>query len=296
VLLFVIPLLSAVVYATSAIFFKRALQLGVGPWRTCFVSNILMGIAFFPLWFLPADREVSWILWQPVLSGLLFFLGQFFNFLAIDRGDVSIATPVLGIKVFLVAVFTTFLLGETIPFSWWVASVLTFIAVWILRGNNAIDRRRILPVLLFAGLGSVSYALADIAVQRFATGGQGRFLATMFAVNASLSITLIPFFRGGLLSMPISTWNWLLPGAALFAAAAIGVSWVIAVSGNATVVNVIYSARGVFSVLLIWRAGHWFRNTENQIGHAAMFKRLSAAFLIILSIALVMLSPQPGHS
>ena len=42
------------------------------------------------------------MLWQPALIGGLFLAGQLFMLLAVERGDVSIAMPVLGIKVLIV--------------------------------------------------------------------------------------------------------------------------------------------------------------------------------------------------
>lgn len=288
--LFAIPLLSALTYALSAAFFKRAMHQSVGPWRICFVSNIVLGLAFAPLWFQAANMQSSWGLWQPALAGFLFFLGQLFNFLAIDRGDVSVATPMLGIKVILVAAFTGLLLHETIPTAWWLASAITFLAVWMLRGESHADRKRILPSLVFAVLGSTAFALSDIAVQGFAPSlSKAPFLSVMFAVNAGLSLLLIPMFRGRLIGLPRSTWRWLLPGALLFAASAAGISWAIANFGSATAVNVVYSARGAFSVLLIWSCGNFFGISEQHAGHAVMVRRLGASLLLVAAIALVTL-------
>ena len=44
--------------------------------------------------------------WQPVLVALTFIAGQAFTFVALQRGDVSVATPMLGIKILLVALLT----------------------------------------------------------------------------------------------------------------------------------------------------------------------------------------------
>jgi len=283
-----IPLLSAFTYALSAMHFKRAMHQNVGPWRICFVSNLVMGSGFALLWLLRAESGGMPSLWQPALAGILFFSGQVFNFLAIDRGDVSVATPLLGVKVFLVAVFTTLLLREQVPVSWWLASGMTFSAVWLLRGGTHALRKRILPSILFALLSSASFALSDILVQRFAPAcGLNRFLPLMFAVNAGLSFFLIPLFKGSLLKLPPSTWRWLLPGAVLFALSALGVLWTIASYGQATAVNIAYSARGIFSVLIVWMAGAHFGNQERHLGRTEMFKRLFAAALIVAAITLV---------
>gem|GEM_PF-4668141 len=43
--------------------------------------------------------------WQPAVTALLFFVAQVLVFLAITRGDVSVAAPVLGAKVIFVTCF-----------------------------------------------------------------------------------------------------------------------------------------------------------------------------------------------
>ena len=53
--------------------------------------------------------------------------------------------------------------------------------------------------------------------------------------------------------------------------------------------NLLYSSRGVWSVLLVWQAGSLFGNTENEIGRAGMIRRLAGAALMLVSIALVLL-------
>ena len=45
--------------------------------------------------------------------------------LAIERGDVSIVTPVLGIKVVLVAAFVTLVLREKVSSALWLAAALS---------------------------------------------------------------------------------------------------------------------------------------------------------------------------
>ena len=60
--------------------------------------------------------------WQPLAAACLFIAGQTLTFLALERGDVSIATPVLGSKTIYVAWFSS-LLGARLP--WLGARVLT---------------------------------------------------------------------------------------------------------------------------------------------------------------------------
>ena len=90
-----LPLTAALLYVFGALLVKRSGDFGVGVWRTAFISNLTSAIIFQLL--LPLGgafpRE---LLWQPALLGVLFLLAQLLNYLALQRGDVSVATPVLG--------------------------------------------------------------------------------------------------------------------------------------------------------------------------------------------------------
>lgn len=57
--------------------------------------------------------------------------------------------------------------------------------------------------------------------------------------------------------------------------------------GNATAVNILYSSRGIWSVVLVWLLGGWFGNSEREQGKEVMVRRLVGAFLLFLAIILV---------
>ncbi len=86
----------------------------------------IVALVFSALWFFGGQIPDANLLWQPLLVGFLLALGQTLQFLALDRGDITVAVPVFGLKVVLVAFFTTVLLTETVtPKMWW-AAVLSF--------------------------------------------------------------------------------------------------------------------------------------------------------------------------
>ena len=65
----------------------------------------------------------------------------------------------------------------------------------------------------------------------------------------------------------------------------------VAKFGNATSTNVIYSSRGLWSVVAVWAVGHWFANREQHLGTAVLRWRLAGAVLMMAAIVLAML----GH-
>src|SRR4029450_8930739 len=94
----IFPLSSALLYVIGALLLRRAADFGVGFWRTAFVANTICSIAFTSLLFFGGTFHPG-LLWQPAIVAGLFMLGSILNFSSLDRGDVSLATPVLGIKI-----------------------------------------------------------------------------------------------------------------------------------------------------------------------------------------------------
>ena len=64
-------------------------------------------------------------------------------------------------------------------------------------------------------------------------------------------------------------------------------AYVLGVHGDATAVNIVYSSRGLWSVAAVWLIGHWFSNTEGEVGGPAMRRRLMGALLMLAAIGLV---------
>ena len=59
-------------------------------------------------------------------------------------------------------------------------------------------------------------------------------------------------------------------------------------SGGAARANVIYSSRGLWSVVAVWAVGHWFGNREQHLGASVLRWRLAGAVLMMAAIALVL--------
>lgn len=280
-----LPLLAAVVYAVAALAIKRAFAFGMGMWRMTFLANMAMGVLFIPLIFLGGVDEPTGRWYQPLLGGLAFFTGQIFTFLALEKGDVSVATPVLGSKVLLVAFFSTFLVAQPITATLWIAAGLTTLGLFLLQGSTPVERRRILPTILLSATSAAAFALNDVLIQRWAPlWGIGHFLPLMFGALSLYSLAFIPFFRGPLLAFPRSGAAWVVSGCLLLALQALILTVTFGTFGNATGVNVVLSSRGLISILLVWMVGHWFANTEQHLGRAVLGKRLAGAVLLVAAI------------
>lgn len=282
------PLASSFSYVLAVLLVKRASAFGVGLWRTTFIANVAMAVCFLPLLFLGGPGQPPGMLWQPALASFLFFSGQIATFLALE-GDVSIATPVLGLKILLVALFSAVLLADPIPLKWWVAAFLSTLAIVMLNfGSSRVPHRRIGATAIWAALAAGAYALTDVLVQKWAPAwGPGIFLPIMFGSLAIYSLGIIPRFQAPLTAIPRATWPWLLPGAILLAIQAASVAYALAAYGDATVVNIVYSSRGLWSVVAVWFIGHWFGNEERALPAGLLRNRLVGAILMLAAIGLI---------
>ncbi|MEP6670143.1 MAG: DMT family transporter [Chthoniobacter sp.] len=283
-----VPLGSALGYAFAAMMLKRGTE-GAGPWRVNFSTNWVQATLFSLFWFVPTAHAASFgNVSHAVISGTIFFVGQIFTFLALSRGDVSVATPVLGSKVIFVALFSAALGTEKIGVSTWLAVLLTGGATALLSiGNPQADREAVFRSLLYGFSAAAVYALTDITQQRWVREwGFSHYIATLFLTVAVLSLTLIPLLRGDGREVTPASWRWIVAGGCLLAVQASGIAWSIITIG-ATSTNVLYNSRGLWSVVLVWTIGSWFGNAERGRGRAVMLRRFAGSLLLLGAILLI---------
>ena len=121
----ILPSCSAAVYVFAALFLKRASELGGDVWRTTRVCNFAAALVFCPLLLFGGAIPAAGLLWQPALVAMLFVAGQVLTVLSLRIGDVSVATPVMGLKIIFVAFLTTLIVQEPLTARLWIAAVLS---------------------------------------------------------------------------------------------------------------------------------------------------------------------------
>src|SRR5882724_1785481 len=276
------PLLSGVVYVVGALLLKRAADLGADMWRTARICNLTTALMFAPLALLGGTVPSWQLCWQPALVALCFIAGQVFTLLALKIGDVSVATPVMGLKILFVAFLTTALIGERIRSVLWTAALLSSIAIGLLNFSRAPSHHRVGATILLAASAATSYALVDVLVQKWSpVWGAGRLLPLMMAFAAAASPALRPLgrwpnIRKEAVLAPVRRW---VAGGAV----CLGLQAIMIVSSI-----VLYSSRGLWSVLAVWLVGHWFVNRERYHSHRILAWRLLGATLLMAAILMVL--------
>lgn len=286
-----IPLASAAIYVLGALTVKRAGVYGVGVWRTSFVANWVMFLVFVPWWFAQGGtvRPLA-DYWQPAVTALCFLGGQVFIFLALSKGDVSITTPVMGSKVIIVALFSSLLRAGDVPLKWWAGAALSAAAVALLHaGEKHGQRRNVGPTVLLATASAVSYGLGDVLMQKWVPAwGTASYFPPMFLLVGLYSFAFVPFFSAPLRALSGEAWRWVGSGALLMAINNAGIVLTLGIWGGATAVNIVYSVRGLMSVVAVWAIGHWFASTEQHLEPRVFRFRLIGAALLVAAIVLVL--------
>ena len=285
----VFPFIAALVYVFSALLLKRSSEMGVGLWRTTFVANVMGAMLFSALWLLGGKDVPMNLLWQPAVIALCLFFGQILQFMALEQGEVSVAVPVFGLKVMLVALFTPFLTGDVVGIRLWAGAFLSVLGLTFFnRKDEGRPPRNLMITLVTGGLGAVCFATFDVLVAKWGPAwGAGRLLPMIFWINGVLSLSLMTKFKSPLRAVPKKAWPWLLLGAALLSTQSVLFVSTLAKHGHPTTANIVYSSRGLLTVGCVWLVGHWFGIQEHGTSNKVMRWRLIGALLMMSAIALV---------
>ena len=303
-----VVLLAAITYTAGALCFKAALTRGVSVWQMSLWCNVSMAVLYLPFW-ASTDAGTLWAHWPLVaVVTVLFFAGQLLTFLALNFGDVSVATPMLGAKVVLVPVVAAGFFLESVSHRWWFAALLSTCAVVVvsrsvpLRTTQVPDlpdsttarREGQLLRTVASSLGAAAiFATTDVLFQFWSLRvGVAGFIAAMYTLLGVLSLMVyLPVFGRKLLVLPASTSarNALLVACLLQAGQNLVMSLVLRFHGHATAVNVVYSSRCIWSVVLAWATARWVGGTEDRLPANLLWMRLGGAGLLLAAICLVVL-------
>ena len=228
------------------------------------------------------------LFWQPALVGALFLAGQLLTFLAVARGDVSIAAPVLGVKVLIVPAASRFLVEEELSSRVWIAATIAVVGiVFVQTRDAAILRSRILASVGFALLAACSMSAFDLLIQRWAPNwGAGYFLPIAFAFAAFFALAFISLADRPADLRQKAVLPLLAAGALLMSLQAIGMTVTLGLFGDATRVNIVYSLRGLWGVLLTWLLAQQVDGAGSGPSHRTMVMRLIGAVLIGISVVI----------
>jgi drug/metabolite transporter (DMT)-like permease len=291
-LLLLLPAGSALGYVLAVLLLKRALSAGCGQGQVNLVANLVPGLLFQLLWLWGGVADWSQ-LWKPACAAGTFLLGQICTFLALRHGEVSVATPLMGTKVLLTAVFSTLVFGQMLAMQWWLGAVASTFGVILVTGATwrTLAPRLLRPDALFSLGAAASFGFTDVLVQHWSRGfGVPAFVALMFGLVALVSLIVVVPMEGPRMLLPAGKSAVpLLAGSTALGVQALGMALALSLHESATAVNVVYSSRAVWSVVLAWALARFLDGEESHDSRAVLGRRLAGSLLLFAAVVAVLI-------
>lgn len=223
------------------------------------------------------------------LSGCVFFylFGQAFLFLSFRESDASRVSPLLGLKIMMLAAITVIFTNQHFHALQWLAIVIGVCAAYLL---SMLGREMTPKNWVWVLLACLCYSISDLSIKVII----GRFENIGLFHASVLCVCLCYFFCGiaacaALLFLPrpsISKWKASFPFALFWYT---GILFLFACFGSIGVVfgNIVQSTRGVISILMgSYVAARGYEHIEEKVGPRVVIVRLCAGILMIAAIAL----------
>ncbi len=289
------PLLSSLLFVVAATFAKQATLRGVSPFTATALSNFLLAMCWFVFGCLRGDwLQVSgWF--TAIWIAVTFVGGQLSTYLAFRLGDVSLATPVFGVKIIIVAFLSSIVHQSGIEPRTWIAALLATVGVVVMQlgGNSSsspkLTARRAALAIGFALVAATSLSIFDVGVQMAGKHyGATKFLVTMFSCVGLLSLALLPWADRVATLQKNGAVQPLVVAAVLMAAQAISITYSLAQFGDATRINIVYSLRGLWSVLLAWQLSRWYASQAGHPSKRTLVIRLIGTALLTTAVVVAL--------
>ncbi len=240
----IVPVCAACLYSLGSFGMKRAMDRKASSWRVLLVSNIVLALWAIPLLFVFPGRWDATGFVAALVAGAALFAGRVFSVKALEIGDLSVVVPLLGMKTLCVAIGSILVGASSISVKLIIAAALASAGVALLQRGPKTAARAMRKAILFAFISSVLFAVTDVAVQGYAkTLGIGLFQPVMLG-----TVCLLLPLLGRPAPAPPEALKPLLAGSAVMGFQTTLVIMTIGLTGQATLVNIIYSTRSLWSV------------------------------------------------
>ena len=244
----------------------------------------------------PRFSGLGWGWAYPLLATAGFVCGQAAMFTSLKYTDASRAAPMLALKIPVLAVFGSVVLGQPLGALQWVSVGLAVAAAFAL---NGVGGRIPTPALLRLGVAILAYAATDSFITRFigliARPEDTAVERCAVAVTAAcftyilagvLAASLLP--RLG--SRELRDWVRAGPYTATWILAMVSLYGGFAILG-VVYTNILQSSRTLWSVLLgAALAHHGWSHLEAKHGAGVVARRIAAATLMLAAVVLFALT------
>ena len=279
------PLFSSVTFVFGMMYASQAIRRGASTWTGTFYGNLWLGIIWLIIgisrWDVIAFAE--W--WKAVTVGMLFFSGQCFTYMAFRYGDVSVATPVFGVKILFVAGLTSLSTRQNLSAAVWIAAIVATIGIILIQygggANQQSAKKSILLTVVMALMAAGCMSLFDVCLQRWGVAaGALRFLPVLFVSAAIFSCVLLPWVDRVSRLKSVRALQPIIIATVLMPLQSMGMTIALSQFGDATRVNIVYALRGLWAIVFAWLLAHSFEGGERHVSRSVMLRRATGAILL----------------
>lgn len=286
------PLAASVLLVFGTLFTNFSSRRGISTWTLIAVANFGGAICFSSFWLLGGTFPGWSSLWQPAIVAGLYVCGQILMLYSVSVGDVSVALPVASLKVvFVAALLAVFTNRPPSAAVWWAASLATAGVALINYTAPKSDRRVVWRTVLLSLGGAFTFGVFDVVVQAWAPAwGAGRILPFTYWFVGLYSLFLIP------LCDSIEKVSRLAPRSTIASGMFVAVQamcmvFSLATFSDAARINVVYSLRGLWGVLLAWGLSGHFGSNERSLSSRVLLNRVVGAMLLVVAVVIAILNP-----
>jgi len=266
--------------------------------RLLAIAHLLMAAVCMPLvWAVWPAVPPGWRSFAiPVSASAGFYLaGQSALFAALRRAEASRIAPLLGLKLVMLAVVVSSLLGHELDPRQWLAVGLSVVAATLLQAG----RGGVPPAAFgFVLVSCFFFAISDLWIVRLIDGLQagvaaaGGSLSRLHAGGLAMALT---YALCGIVFIPLVAALWPHPRADWTASATYAAAWLVSMAGlyccfglvGVVFGNILQSTRGVMAVGLgLALAHHGWHDLEQRVDRGTFARRVAAALLMTAAIAI----------
>ena len=284
------PVIAAALYSLSVILVKLATSdEKLSPTSILVFNNVSLWILFMPSLFTEGGVNDFALVWQPLLVGVFFAMGNFATFLCAHKGEVSLMTPIMGLKILAVLLFSRIIIGMELPHTMIAAGIICCAAVFIMGySKRRISSKKEWITFALALWACTSYAACDVFIQKFSPNFSP--LSLLCLCNFVLILSTLPYFgRCWREIRSAGRKNLALGGAAaaLMVAESLFMFFALAGRVSAPLCNILYNTRGIMSVVFVFAIGKYVSGLETLTQGTAA-RRAVGSLMILGAVALVL--------
>lgn len=287
------PLFAALVYSVAVLLIRKSDKAGTDTVTRAVTSLLFLSGAPLAVFLVAGEGELpqQW-LW-PAVAGACFIGGQIFTLIALELGDSSVQTPLMGVKAILVPMVLALGFGSALSAELWTAAGITAAAVFVIGYNPRGARNLTVGTVVASVVSAVLFAATDAIVSEKAVQlGRNAFLSGMLLAVFATAATAAAALVAGNVRRPKGGRTggglFLLLGSTLLAVQFGTMVTVIGTFGNGAEANILYSTRGLWSVVLLLLAnsfgvGHHMEHADRR----EIVRRFAGAALLIVAVVIV---------